>query len=204
MPSWLHGFIQPSGAFPRSLRNNAQSQDGDDRLAADQEAPASLPVHVLDPMTGRQISPLVAAALCIKPRRQMTEQQIVNVETHATVELTGGTDRNPPADSLPSGRLDDSDRHYPGEPVFPDLAMIGRIETEVERDGRIECETRFYLCSVALCALTFARAVRTHRVLDVIFRKELAGFRSGHGPPTWPSFGAPCSICSHAPNRRPA
>src|SRR5271154_6413743 len=42
-----------------------------------------------------------------------------------------------------------SDRHYPGEPVFPDLAMIGRIETEVERNGKIECETRYYLCSLA-------------------------------------------------------
>ncbi len=83
-----------------------------------------------------------------------------------------------------------SDRHYPGEPVFPDLAMIGRIETEVERNGRIECETRYYLCSLALCALTFARAVRAHWgvenrlhwVLDVIFREDLARFRTGHGP----------------------
>jgi hypothetical protein len=32
-------------------------------------------------MTGRRISPLVAAALCIKPRRQMTARQIVNVDS---------------------------------------------------------------------------------------------------------------------------
>src|SRR6202795_4068138 len=31
-----------------------------------------------------------------------------------------------------------SDRHYPGEPVFPDLAMIGRIETAVDEKGKIE------------------------------------------------------------------
>jgi predicted transposase YbfD/YdcC len=74
--------------------------------------------------------------------------------------------------------------------VFPDLAMIGRIETEVERNGKIEHETRYYLCSIALCALTFARAVRAHWgvenrlhwVLDVIFREDLARFRTGHGP----------------------
>jgi hypothetical protein len=42
-----------------------------------------------------------------------------------------------------------SDRHYPGEPVFPDLAVIGRIETEVARNGKIEYETRYYLCSLA-------------------------------------------------------
>ena len=52
-----------------------------------------------------------------------------------------------------------SDRRYPGEPVFPDLAMIGRIETEVERNGKTEFETRYYLCSLVMCALTFARAV---------------------------------------------
>ena len=83
-----------------------------------------------------------------------------------------------------------SDWHYLGEPVFPDLAMIGRIETEVERNGKIEYETRYCLCSLALCALTFARAVRAHwgvedrlhRVLDVIFRKGLARFRTRDGP----------------------
>ena len=83
-----------------------------------------------------------------------------------------------------------SDRHYPGEPAFPDLAMIGRIETEVERNDKIECETRYYLCSIALCALAFARVVRAHWgvenrlhwVLDVIFREDLARFRTGDGP----------------------
>jgi AcrR family transcriptional regulator len=66
--------------FLASWRNNGPSQDGDDKLSADQEAPAPLAVHVQDPMTGRRISPLVAAALCIKPRRQMTARQIVNVD----------------------------------------------------------------------------------------------------------------------------
>jgi transposase len=35
----------------------------------------------LDPNTGRRISPLIAASLCVKPRDQMTPQQIVNVDT---------------------------------------------------------------------------------------------------------------------------
>ena len=95
--------------------------------------------------------------------------------------------------------------------MFPDLAMIGRIETEVERNGKIEYETRYYLCSIALCALTFARVVRAHWgvenrlhwVLDVIFREDLARFRTGDGPQTWRSSATQRSICSHAPNRRP-
>ena len=68
--------------------------------------------------------------------------------------------------------------------------MIGRIETEVERNGKTEYETRYYLCSLALCALSFARVVRAHWgvenrlhwVLDVVFREDLARFRTGDGP----------------------
>ena len=111
-------------------------------------------------------------------------------ETNETVDLTGGrieTRRHTVCHTLDWMT---SDRHYPGEPVFPDLAMIGRIETAVERDGKIEHETRYYLCSLALCALAFARAVRAHWgvenrlhwVLDVVFREALARFRTGDGP----------------------
>jgi transposase len=66
--------------FLAPWRNDGPSQPGDHGLSADQEAPAPLSVHVIDPMTGCRISPLVAAALCIKPRRQMTARQIVNVD----------------------------------------------------------------------------------------------------------------------------
>ena len=114
----------------------------------------------------------------------------VAFETVETVDLTGG--RIETRRDTVCHKVDwvTSDRHYPGEPVFPDLAMIGRIETEVERGDQIERETRYYLCSIALCALTFARAVRAHWgvenrlhwVLDVVFREDLLRFRSGDGP----------------------
>ena len=114
----------------------------------------------------------------------------VTFETKETVDLTAG--RIETRRHTVCHKVDwmTSDRHYPGEPVFPDLAMIGRIETEVERNGKIEHETRYYLCSLALCALTFARVVRAHWgvenrlhwVLDVIFREDLARFRTGDGP----------------------
>jgi hypothetical protein len=55
-----------------------------------------------------------------------------------TVDLTGG--RIETRRHTVCHKVDwvTSDRHYPGEPVFLDLAMIGRIETEVERGDKIE------------------------------------------------------------------
>ena len=42
--------------------------------------PASAPSPTLNPTTSRKISPLTAAALCVKPRGQMTPQQIASVD----------------------------------------------------------------------------------------------------------------------------
>jgi predicted transposase YbfD/YdcC len=83
-----------------------------------------------------------------------------------------------------------SDRRYPGEPTFPDLAMIGVVEATTERAGKIEHERRYYLSSARLDANTFARAVRSHWgienrlhwVLDVVFHDDLARLRTGYGP----------------------
>jgi predicted transposase YbfD/YdcC len=83
-----------------------------------------------------------------------------------------------------------SDRHYPGEPISPDLAAIRRIETEIARNGTIEHQTRYYLLSAKLDAKTFARVVRAHWgvenrlhwVVDVVFREDLKRLRTGHGP----------------------
>ena len=83
-----------------------------------------------------------------------------------------------------------SDRRYADEPSFPHLATIAMVETEVERNAKIEREKRYYLSSAALDAKTFARAVRDHWgienrlhwVLDVVFHDDLARLRSGHGP----------------------
>ena len=83
-----------------------------------------------------------------------------------------------------------SERRYAGELKFPHLAMIGRVQTEVVRNGAIEHESRYYVCSTKLDAQTFARAVRDHWgienrlhwVLDVVFHDDLARLRSGYGP----------------------
>ena len=83
-----------------------------------------------------------------------------------------------------------TDRRFPGEPRFPGLAAIARVEAEVERGGRTRVSRRFYLSSALLDAQTFARAVRAHWgienrlhwVLDVVFHDDLARLRTGYGP----------------------
>lgn len=83
-----------------------------------------------------------------------------------------------------------SDRRYPDEPAFPHLAMIGMVESETERGGKVERERRYHLGSARLDAETFASAVRAHWgienrlhwTLDVVFRDDLARLRTGHGP----------------------
>jgi predicted transposase YbfD/YdcC len=83
-----------------------------------------------------------------------------------------------------------SDRRYPGEPVFPGVAMIGMVRSETERGGKTERETRYFLSSTKLNADAFARAVRghwgienrLHWVLDVVFHDDLARLRTGYGP----------------------
>lgn len=83
-----------------------------------------------------------------------------------------------------------SDRRYAGEPRFPHLAMIGMVESRVERGGAVTRERRYYLSSAPLDAKTFAAAVRAHWgvenrlhwVLDVVFHDDLARLRTGNGP----------------------
>lgn len=68
--------------------------------------------------------------------------------------------------------------------------MIGRVEAEVERDGRITTASRYYLGSATLSAGQFARAVRAHWgienrlhwVMDVVFHDDLMRLRTDHGP----------------------
>lgn len=83
-----------------------------------------------------------------------------------------------------------SDRRYTDEPHFPQLAMIGMVETQVERHGKTERERRYYLSSAKLDAKTFAHAVRAHWgienrlhwVLDVVFHDDLVRLRTDNGP----------------------
>ena len=83
-----------------------------------------------------------------------------------------------------------TDRRFPGEPRFPDLAAIGMVEAEGERDGQTTGARRFFLSSAPLSAAFFARAVRAHRgvenrlhwVMDVVFDEDLMRLRTDQGP----------------------
>jgi len=67
--------------FLAPWRNRSPSGESGGPLASDDdEAPAATCVRVRDPMSGRLISPRTAAALCVKPRGQLTDRQIVNVD----------------------------------------------------------------------------------------------------------------------------
>jgi predicted transposase YbfD/YdcC len=70
------------------------------------------------------------------------------------------------------------------------LAMVGMVETTVERAGTTRNERRFYVSSRTLSAPQFAEAVRAHWqienslhwVLDTCFDEDRARNRADHGP----------------------
>ena len=66
-----HGYTGSYSHLARFLapwRSCEPSFNGNKQVRAEQEEPAPVHVRTLDPMTGRAISPLTAAALCVKPR----------------------------------------------------------------------------------------------------------------------------------------
>ena len=74
------GSFSHLARFLAPWRSCEPSLDGQEQVLAEQNERAPVQVRTLDPMTGRAISPLTAAALCVKPRGQMTVRQVANVD----------------------------------------------------------------------------------------------------------------------------
>jgi hypothetical protein len=74
------GSYSQLAGFVAAWRGNSPSGNSGEPSSLDQEAHAPPVMRTLDPMTGRRISPLTAAALCVKPRGAMTARQIANVD----------------------------------------------------------------------------------------------------------------------------
>ena len=82
-----------------------------------------------------------------------------------------------------------SNRRFPGEYRFPQLAALIRVEAIRESKGHISTEQRYYIASAPLTAAQAAHAIRghwrienaLHWVLDVTFREDLSRLRKGYG-----------------------
>jgi hypothetical protein len=85
-----------------------------------------------------------------------------------------------------------SHRRYPGEPRFPGLKAIARLEAEVERDGKTRRERRYYLCSMRLHLPTLCAATGTSKSPALGARRGLgtsAACAPATGRTTWPPSG---------------
>jgi len=83
-----------------------------------------------------------------------------------------------------------TNRRFPGEPRFPDLAAIAMVEAVVEHRGKTTTARRYFLCSAALDAKALAAAIRAHWgienrlhwVMDVPLHHDLMRLWAEHGP----------------------
>jgi predicted transposase YbfD/YdcC len=81
-----------------------------------------------------------------------------------------------------------SDRSYPGQPRFKNIATIIKLYTRTEYADRCSFDTRFYISSAPLDIERIASATRghwgvesMHWLLDVEFKDDLSRYRTGHG-----------------------
>jgi predicted transposase YbfD/YdcC len=129
-------------------------------------------------------------ALCAEVARFFADADPASLDRHETTE--GDHGRIEIRRQAVCHEIDwlTSDRRFPGEWRFENLAMIAMVEAQTERSGKISSERRYYLSSATLSAQQFAAAVRAHWhvenrlhwVLDVVFHDDLMRLRTRNGP----------------------
>lgn len=81
-----------------------------------------------------------------------------------------------------------SARSYPGQPRFPAIKAIVKVDTRTEHADRSSFDTRTYISSAPLDIERISKAIRGHWgvesmdwLLDVEFKDDLTRYRAGHG-----------------------
>ena len=81
-----------------------------------------------------------------------------------------------------------SERSYPGQPRFTNVATIVKVDTRTEHADRSTFDTRTYISSAPRDIERIANGIRghwsvesMHWLLDVEFKDDLSRYRTGHG-----------------------
>jgi predicted transposase YbfD/YdcC len=82
----------------------------------------------------------------------------------------------------------DSERSYPGQPRFPNIKTIVKLDARTEYADRCSFHTQHYICSAPLDIERIATGARghwgvesMHWLLDVEFKDDLSRYRAGNG-----------------------
>lgn len=118
------------------------------------------------------------------------EKERENLDTYETVDSDHGRIEKRRSFVTHDVSWLQSHRKAPNEPIFPKLASLGMVLSEVEQDGKVVQSKRYYISSAQLPAKQFLHATRAHWgvenslhwVMDVVFRDDLMRLRTQNGP----------------------